>query len=622
MDRNRGLVILVYAGLVLATIVAYQPVCNNGFVNYDDDKYVTNNANIKNGLTSQSLLWAFTSQDASNWHPLTWISHILDFQLFGLSPLGHHLTSVLLHIINTLLLLYILQKITGAVWPSAFAACLFAVHPLHVESVAWIAERKDVLSTLFGLLTLVTYVRYVKQPSITRYTLTVVLFAFGLMAKPMLVTLPFVLLLLDYWPLKRPINSKFSILNLLLEKVPLFILAAISSVITYTVQKSGGSVTGTDILPLSARISNAMVSYIGYTGKMIYPSGLAVLYPYPQESLPVWEVIAAAVLLVTITSGVIIGARRRRYLLTGWLWYLGTLVPVIGIVQTGHQATADRYAYLPSVGICIMVGWSAAELLGKKRMGRIILTISSVLILAALVICTRTQIGYWRDSVTLFERAIAVTKNNYRMHHAIGYELISQGRLDEGISHYRRALEIVPTYAEVHYTLADALRQKGNINEAIEEYRLAVKYKNYDTDAHNDLGYALLSQGNFDEAKAQFSEALKINPNHSYALTGLAQVLLTHPNPDFRDAGMAVEFAERAAMLTKNQNPVVLETLAASYAAAGRLGLAVKTAQEALALAGTAQNNKLVGRLNNAIQRYKQAHINTESDVKTKTEGQ
>jgi hypothetical protein len=377
MNRNRGLVILVYTGLVLATIIAYQPVCNNRFVNYDDDKYVTNNANIKNGLTSQSLLWAFTSQDASNWHPLTWISHILDFQLFGLSPLGHHLISVLLHIINILLLFYILQKITGAVWPSAFVACLFAVHPLHVESVAWIAERKDVLSTLFGLLTLVTYVHYVKQPSITRYTLTVVLFAFGLMAKPMLITLPFVLLLLDYWPLKRPIYSKFSILNLLLEKVPLFILAAMSSVITYTVQKSGRSVTGTDILPLGVRISNAMVSYISYIGKMIYPSALAVLYPHPQQGLPAWKVIAAAVLLVTITTGAIISARWRRYLPMGWFWYLGTLAPVIGIVQVGHQAMADRYTYLPSVGIFIMVAWSAVELLGKKRIGRIILTISS-----------------------------------------------------------------------------------------------------------------------------------------------------------------------------------------------------------------------------------------------------
>jgi Tfp pilus assembly protein PilF len=579
MDRNRGLVILVYAGLVLATAAAYQPVCNNGFVNYDDDKYVIHNANIKNGLTLQSLYWAFTNQEASNWHPLTWISHILDYQFFQMNPLGHHLTNVLLHIINTLLLFYILQKTTGALWPSAFTACLFAVHPLHVESVAWIAERKDVLSTLFGLLTIVAYIGYVKRPSITRYVLTTVLFASGLMAKPMLVTLPFVLLLLDYWPLKRPINSKLSTLNMFLEKVPLFILAAISSVITYTVQKSSGAVTGTNILPLSARISNAMVSYISYIGKMIYPSGLAVLYPYPQESLPIWKVIAAAVLLVTITSGITLGAHRQRYLLTGWLWYLGTLVPVIGIVQVGYQTMADRYTYLPSVGIFIIVAWSAAELLGKKRTGRIVLAISSALILAALVICTRMQIGYWRDSVTLFEHAIDVTKNNYRIHHALGLELILRGKVDEGISHYRRALEIMPENAEVHHILANALRRKGNINDAIEEYRLAVKYKSDNADALNDMGYTLLSQGNFDEAKAQFSEAIKIDPNHSYALTGLAQVFIKHPNPDFRNAEKAVELAERAATLTKNQNPVVLETLAAGYAAAGRFDLAVKTAQ-------------------------------------------
>jgi tetratricopeptide (TPR) repeat protein len=281
---------------------------------------------------------------------------------------------------------------------------------------------------------------------------------------------------------------------------------------------------------------------------------------------------------------------------------------------------ADRYTYLPSVGIFIMVAWFAAELLGKKRIGRIILTISSASILAVLVICTRTQIGYWRDSVTLFEHAIDTTKNDYRMHHALGYEL-SQGRLDEGISHYRQALEIAPVNADVHHLLANALRRRGNIDKATKEYRLAVKYKNDNIDAYNDLGYALLSQDNFDEAKAQFSEALKIDPNHSYALAGLAQVLITHPNPDFRDAKTAVELAERAAKLTKNQNPVVLETLAAGYAAAGRFDLAVKTAQEAVKLAIAAQNNESVRRLHNAIEQYSRGHINIKSEINTKTYG-
>jgi hypothetical protein len=416
---NRGPAILICAGLVLATIVAYEPVRYNGFINFDDDVYVTENANIKNGFTKQSTAWAFTTQRASNWHPLTWLSHILDYQFFGLNPLGHHFTSVAIHIINSLLLFYVLKKMTqhyfektngeqnadsyitqkpsekmlllpqnsAGLWPSAFVAFLFALHPLHVESVAWVSERKDVLSTFFGFLTILAYVQYTRRPSVLRYTPVVILMTLGLMAKPMLVTLPFVLLLLDYWPLKRPVK-----LRLLLEKVPLFVLSVVSSVIKYTVQKAGGAVTQAEILPLGERVSNALVSYISYIGKMIYPAGLAVLYPHPQAGLAFWKVVSAAVLLVVITLWTIYDARRRMYLLIGWLWYLGTLVPVIGIVQVGHQAMADRYTYLPAVGIFIMVAWFTAELLGKTRASRIVLTAFSVLILAALLICTRIQI--------------------------------------------------------------------------------------------------------------------------------------------------------------------------------------------------------------------------------------
>ena len=557
---NRKIVIFVYAGLVIATIIAYQPVCKNDFVNYDDNVYVTDNANIKNGLTRQSLAWAFTSGYAENWHPLTWISHILDYRIFGPNPVGHHLTNVLLHIINTLLLFYVLQKLTGAFWPSAFVACVFAIHPLHVESVAWVSERKDVLSTLFWLLTMLAYARYVKRPSISRYAGALMLFSLGLMAKPMLVTLPFALLLLDYWPLNRPVNSRRSILNLLLEKVPFFVLAAISSVITYNLQTK----TGMEILPFGLRLSNAVVSYISYIGKMIYPADLSVFYPYSLGNLPAWKVITAAVLIAAITILTFLAARQRRYLPVGWLWYLGTLVPVIGIVQVGDQAMADRYTYLPLVGIFIMLAWSVAEIAGKTQVRRIASAVLTAFILAAFLICTRMQISYWRDSITLFERALAVTKNNYKMEYALGYELVSQGHLDEGIIHYRRAIEIAPVNTEIRYNLANCLRRQGKIDEAIEQYRLTLQYKSDDADTHNNLAYSLLLQGKFDEAKTHFIEALNINPDHYSALTGLAQVLATHPNPALRDPELAVELAERAASLTNNQNKTILDTLAAA----------------------------------------------------------
>jgi len=600
MSENRKTIILIYAGLVLATIAAYQPVFKNGFVNYDDDVYVTGNENIKNGFTGQSLLWALTSPHAENWHPLTWLSHILDYKLFGLNPVGHHLTNVALHIINTLLLFYLLQKMTGAVWPSAFVAALFALHPLHVESVAWVAERKDVLSTLFWLLTMLAYTHYAQRPSILRYSGTLLLFSIGLMAKPMLVTLPFALLLLDYWPLKRHVDSKRSIVKLVFEKVPFFVLAAISSVITYSLQTK----TGMEILSLGARVSNAVVSYFSYIGKMIYPAGLVVFYPYSLA--PEWKIVLAAVLFAVITIGTIFAARRRRYLLVGWLWYIGTLVPVIGFVQVGDQAMADRYTYLPSVGIFIMLAWSVAEILGRIHARKFVPAITATLILTALLICTRIQIGYWRDSVTLFERALAVTKNNYKMQYALGYELISQGHLDEGINRYRQALEITPENTEIRYNLANTLRRQGKIDEAIEEYREVVEYKKDYADAYNNLGYALLSEGKFDEAMAYFGEALKIKPDMVNALVGLAQVLAIHPNPALRDAALAVELAERAATLTNNQNATVLDTLAVTYAAAGRFDDAVKAGEAALNLAITDNDTQLATGIRKHLELFKE----------------
>jgi protein O-mannosyl-transferase len=577
--QNRGWIILVCAGLVLATAAAYQPVFKNGFVNFDDDVYVTENSNIKNGFTWQSISWAFTSRYADNWHPITWLSHILDYKLFGLNPAGHHLTNLTLHIINTLLLFFILQKMTGSTWPSAFVAILFAIHPLHVESAAWIAERKDVLSTLFWLLTMLAYWYYTQKPTLLRYFGTIILFSLGLTAKPMLVTLPFVLLLMDYWPLKRNADSKLSIFKLISEKIPFIVLAAISSVITYRFQTK----FGIDILPLSVRISNAAVSYISYIWKMIYPVGLSVFYPYPRGGIPGWEITLATVLFAAATITII--SARRRYMLVGWLWYLGTLVPVIGLVQVGDQAMADRYTYLPLTGIFIMIAWSAAEIINRFKVRTILPGIISALIIIALLICTRIQLSYWRDSVTLFERALAITKNNYKMHYNLGYELISQGHIDDGISHYRLAAEIAPENTHIRYNLANALNSQGKINEAIAEYRKVTEYDENYADAYNNLGYALLPQGKSDEAAACFRKALQIKPDMVNALVGLARIMAIQPNTNMRNAAMAIELSERAARLTNNKNAKVLDTLAVSYAAAKQFDEAVKTEETALNLA-------------------------------------
>jgi tetratricopeptide (TPR) repeat protein len=585
---------------MLVTVAAYQPVFKNGFVNFDDDVYVIENSNIKNGFTSQSILWALTSSHADNWHPLTWLSHIIDYRFFGLNPAGHHFISVLLHTINTLLLFFILQKMTGSVWPSAFVAALFAIHPLHVESVAWVSERKDVLSALFWLLTMLAYWYYTQGPTLLRYSGTLILFSLGLMAKPMLVTLPFALLLLDYWPLKRIIDSKRSILKLVLEKLPFIVFAAISSVITYNLQTK----TGIDILPLGARISNAAVSYISYIGKMIYPAGLSVFYPYPLGGITAWKITFAAILLVVITITAILA--RRRYLLVGWLWYLGTLVPVIGFVQVGDQAMADRYTYLPLTGIFIMLAWSAAEIINRIHARIFVPAIISAIILIVLLICTRIQLSYWRDSVTLFERALAVTKNNYMMHYDLAYELISQGHLDEGISHYRQATEIAPENTNIRYNLANALNSQGKIDEAIGEYRKITGYdKNY-VNAYNNLGYALLQQGKLDEATTCFREALKIKPDMVNALVGLARVMAIHPNPNTRDAAQAVELSERATKLTNNHNAKVLDALAVSYAAVGRFDEAVKTEEAALNLAVAENDTQLIDSIRKVLASLKE----------------
>ncbi len=561
--------LFIYLALALTTLAVFRQVRSYDFTNYDDPSYVSKNPQVQAGLTRDTITWAFTTGHKSIWHPLTWLSHMLDCQLFGLRAGAHHLTNLLLHIANTLLLFAVLKRMTGALWRSAFVAAVFALHPLHVESVAWVAERKDVLSTLFGMLTMAAYLRYVKHPGKVKYLLTLLVFALGLMAKSMLVTLPFVLLLLDYWPLgrfqlgkavtnanrrkRKSINTRSQwqlSYSPVWEKVPFFVLSAISSVVTFLAQQSGGALKSIEAFPLIVRIANALISYAKYIGKMIWPSRLAVFYPHPGDRLPMWQAVVAALLLLAISIWVIRSAPKRKYPLVGWLWYLGTLVPVIGLVQTGGQAMADRYAYVPLTGLFIIIAWGLSDLLARWRYQKIVLGASAMIVLLALSICTRLQLRHWRNSITLFEHAIEVTNDNHVAHCNLGAAIFEQGRLDEAISHYRQALHIKPHYVGAHYNLGTALQSQGRLDEAISHFHKALRVNPDYAEAHNNLGISLRAQGKLDEAISHYRQALQLRSDFAEAHNGLGNVLATRGNLDeaishFRQALQAKpDFAE------------------------------------------------------------------------------
>ena len=508
---NKDWAVYIYLALTFTTLAVFWQVSNFDFVNYDDPDYVSQNEHVKAGLTRDGLIWAFTTGHASNWHPLTWLSHMLDCQLFGTNPGRHHLTSLLLHVVNALLLFSILRQMTGALWQSAFVAAAFALHPLHVESVAWISERKDVLSTLFWMLTMTAYLRYVRRLSVGWYLLALLIFAFGLMAKPMLVTLPFVLLLLDYWPLGRFQRQIFY--RLVLEKVPFLVLSAASSVVTFVVQRSYGAVARSDLLPLNTRMANAFISYLAYIGKTIWPSNLAVFYPHQGDKLAMWEGIVAGLLLVGISIFVIKLARTRRYLLVGWFWYIGTLVPVIGLVQVGEQAMSDHYTYVPMTGIFIAVAWGAAELSGQWYYRKIALRVLAVITLIAMSLCARTQVGHWRNDFALFEHAVEVTKDNYKMYNTLGSAFLSQGNLDEAIRQYRKAMQVNPRYAESYNNLGYLFQSQGKLDEAISQYRQALQIRPNSVETHYNLANALQSLGRLDEAISHYNQVLQVKPD-------------------------------------------------------------------------------------------------------------
>jgi tetratricopeptide (TPR) repeat protein len=540
--NDRWLVSGVCLFLAAIVWVVFGQILGHEFVNYDDDFYVYENPEVAQGLTLQGILRAFTHVHCSNWHPLTWISHMLDCQFYGLNPGGHHLTNILLHTATAILLFLVLRRMTGFLWRSAFVAAVFAVHPLRVESVAWVAERKDVLSGLFFMLTIGAYARYARRPwSPARYGLVVFLFTLGLMCKPMLVTLPLVLLLLDFWPLKRFTihdsrhtpslhHSITPLLRLLLEKLPLLGLAVASGAVTIFAQHEALQSCEKFSLPL--RVGNALVSGVVYLGQMFWPSGLAVLYPFTARNIGVSEVVLSLVLLAGISTGVFVLCRRRPCFLTGWLWYLIMLAPVIGIVQVGAQARADRYTYLPQIGLYLLLTWAAADLCAGWRHRRVVLGGGATIILVALIFCARAQTAYWRNSESLWTHTLACTSDNYIGHNNLGNALLKTGDVDEAMVHFQKALEIKPDFAEAHNNLGNFLFQKGSVDEATVHYQKALEIKPDYAVAHYNLGNALIQNGNVDEAIAHFQKALQINPDYAEAHNNFGYALIQKRNVD------------------------------------------------------------------------------------------
>ena len=579
--------VLLCLTLAVVTLAVYEPVRRHGFASLDDTAYVTENSHVAGGVTAGGLAWALTgvSDQAANWHPVTWVSHMVDVQLFGMQAGAHHMVSVALHWLNASVLFLLLRSTTGHTWRSACVAALFAVHPLQVESVAWIAERKNVLSTLFWLLTMWAYVRYVRQPSRTRYGSVLGLFALALMAKPMAVTLPFTLLLLDWWPLNRVVSGAAANsttvtpiwrrwLPLLVEKWPLFVLSALSSAVTVAAQRHGGAVVALESVPVATRATNAAMSYVTYAWQLVWPSHLSVFYPHEGTGSVAFS-LGAAGILFAVTVAAFRLAGRRPHLAVGWLWYLGTLVPVIGLVQVGMQARADRYTYVPAIGLLLVVVWECAERVRSRIWLRQAAAVCAGTLIIAYGIAARAQVEHWTDDATLWGHALNVNPNNYYAHYIIGRTDLQNGRLEEAERHLERAIELAPWFAEVHDTLGlakarsgqldaafaahlEALRLKpgllaarfnlglayerrGDLTAAIQQYREALRQNPNTAAVHAALGHALAAQGRSDEAMGEFREALRIDPDSAPAHTGFGSVLAERG-----DVGQAVAALQEA----------------------------------------------------------------------------
>jgi tetratricopeptide (TPR) repeat protein len=613
-------VIVLLIGIVFGQTLSYD------FVNYDDKTYIYGNPLVSSGLSLHGLLRAFVDTQTNNWHPLTLVSHMIDCQLYDLKPGGHHFTNVFLHTIAAVLLFFWLRNIagkgqSGSDWSSAFVTALFAIHPLRVESVAWIAERKDVLSAVFFFLTLGAYVRYARARSLGRYLTMSILFACGLMSKPMLVTTPVVLLLLDYWPLKRFADRK-SFWRMTLEKLPLFALSAAASIVAIALQVQ--SPTSVGQLPFAWRLQNALVTYVLYIWQMFWPANLAVFYPHPDNRFALWQVALAAAFLIVMTWVVFALRRTRPYLIVGWLWYLIMLLPVIGIVEVGLQGHDDRYTYLPHVGLYIALTWLTADVARSLRYRKEILASVGSVIVIILSAGAWKQTTYWRNSETLWTHTLAVTTDNdvaltnlgtllmergqlddalsyfqsalavrsrsehrhYNLslaliHDSTGNVLARKGRLNDAIVHFRQAIELRPDFPDAHYNLGTALFQKGDLDGAIAQWRTTLSIHPYDSGAHTSLGNALVQKGLLREAADHYERALQSDPDSILPLNNLAWVMSTGPDDSLRNNEIAVQLATKANQLSKESNPVFIRTLAAAYAQAGQFEKAIETARRA-----------------------------------------
>ncbi len=552
---------MIYLLLAVTTFAVYVQTSRHDFIDYDDPDYVTENRIVRTGLNQDSIIWAFTGHHEYNWHPLTSLTHLLDIELFGLNPAGHHMMNLFYHIVNTLLLFGILKAMTHSIGKSAFVAAVFALHPLHVESVAWVSERKDVFSTMFWLLTMACYYKYTKKPSVLWYLLTGVVFALGLMAKPMLVTLPFVLLLLDYWPLERftfDNTQRRHILKLVIEKIPLFILTAASCVITFWVEHRGGAVSDIEAIPLDIRLANAVIAYVAYLGKIFVPINLAPFYPLLFSSVTLAKVILSGAVLLVVTAAVIVPIRKYKYPAVGWFWYLGTLIPVIGLVQVGSQSMADRYVYVPLIGFSIAFTWGVSDLAAKLKLKKAAVITVSVIILAVLSLLTFRQVGYWKNDMTLFSHTAQVTEDNYLAHAILGNELADEEKYNEAAVHFDKALQIKPRYLEAlnnigfalvrrgdaedaipfleaaleidpndtkaNYNLANALQYLGRTEESISHYEKAVQFNPYFAEGRNNFGYALFLLDRYDEAHKQYVSSIELKPDYETAHYNLANL--------------------------------------------------------------------------------------------------
>jgi protein O-mannosyl-transferase len=624
--RPHRLAILISLLLVVTCVGAMAGVLENGFVNYDDGTYVVDNPHLRGGLTANGLAWAFTSTYAGNWHPLTWISYLLEVELFGLSPGMFHLTNLLIHAASVLALFLMLERMTGAIWRSACVAALFGLHPLHVESVAWIAERKDVLSGFFGILTVGAYVRYVERPSPLRYLLMTACYALGLMAKPMLVTLPCLLLLLDYWPLGRwqpwvmptpavrsgrrttaPPRPSIAFGRLLVEKLPLFGLAALSSAATLYAQSASGAVRSFDQVPLGLRAENTLLAYVHYLSKTFWPFDLAVYYPYLASSSPEWQAVAAGLFLVGVSIVVVALGRRYPYLPVGLFWFVGTLVPVIGLVQVGRQGMADRYTYLPLIGLFIVVAWGAADLAARRFRPAVWLVPLTAVMLGACIILSRAQVGYWHDSVALWSHALDATGSNFVAENNLGRALFEQpGGFPEAETHFARAARLEPESDEAEGNLGMAQLAQGNLEEAVYHLSRAQALNAKSAKTHNNLGLALLYQGKPDKAHEHFLLASQLEPGMVDVRANIGVALLQQGKP-----AEAIKELESYLKVTQSSpsQPVYLSSLAMAYAQTGRFEDAVGVSRKALDIARKSGRTDVANSIETSLRAYEKRQM-------------